>query len=267
MAFLPAADWLRYLRLGADEAPALLVLEGTWWTADKAPMRLGKLEGVRELALPGIHHGWHAGVPVAFCFVYGAARAVEPVHIFGEIGATPTVVLIGSCGGIAPQVRTGDVVVPEAARIEESTSTHYRQADRASDRPVDRTVDAVAGSPALVAAAGESLRRQGLRWHRGRTVTTSALLTQDPPQVDAWMAAGLLAVDMETSAVYSAAARFGMQATALLYCWDELGQKRSWLDTFTPQEIAAQRASDQATYATALEIGCPAKNKERQAWN
>lgn len=264
MAFLSREAWLASLRLGADEVPRLLVLEGTWWAADKGPVRLAKLEGVRQLGLPGIHHGWYDGVPVAFCVVYGAARAVEPVHIFGEIGATPTVVLIGSCGGIAPSIRTGDVVVPEQVMIEESTSAHY-----------GATADPATADPALVADACASLQRRGTPWHRGATVTTSALLTQHPAQIETWTRAGLLGVDMEASAVYSAAAHFGMGAAALLFCWDELARGRSWLDTFTPGEIIAQSAADEATYATALEIGCragaahtPATNLERKVpWN
>lgn len=257
MAFLSRHGWLDALRLGTDEVPRLLVLEGTWWAADKAPARLRRLEGVRPLGLPGIHHGWYQGLPVAFCFVYGAARAVEPVHIFGEIGDTPRVVLIGSCGGIAPSVRTGDVVVPEQVVVEESTSAHYREAveDRAADRsPPDRA----AADPALVAEACAALRRRAIPCHAGTTVTTSALLTQHPAQVEGWARAGLLGVDLEASAVYSAAARFRMRAAALLFCWDELARGRSWLATFSPEEVARQSAGDEATYDSALEIGCRA---------
>lgn len=273
MAFLSRDGWLRTLALGVDEIPRLVVLEGTWWAAEKAPARLGRLEGVRELGLPGIHHGWREGVPVAFCFVYGAARAVEPVHMFGEIGATPKVVLIGSCGGIAPWVHTGDVVVPEDVVIEESTSALYRGpalARRATDRAA---AGRAAADPGLVAEACASLRRRDVAWHRGTTVTTSALLTQHPAQVKGWGQSGLLGVDMEASAVYTAAAHFGMAAAALLFCWDELARGRSWLDTFAPDEVVKQRTADQATYDTALEIGCRAgrspNNQEENppSWN
>ncbi|MGH9073988.1 MAG: hypothetical protein ACRDZQ_07680, partial [Acidimicrobiales bacterium] len=192
---------------------------------------------------------------VAFCFVYGAARAVEPVHIFGEIGSTPAVVLIGSCGGISSQVATGDVVVPERVAIEESTSAHYALG------PVAHA------SPGLVERACGALERRGLRTHRGTTVTTSALLTQGPEQVAGWAEAGLLGVDMEASAVYSAAAHFDMGAVALLFCWDELARGRSWLDTFTREELAAQRAADLATYDSALEIGCQTAKGEKLSWN
>jgi purine-nucleoside phosphorylase len=269
VAFLSAAGWLRCLRLSADEVPQLVVLEGTWWANDKAAERLGRLEGARELALPGLYHGWYAGVPVAFGFVYGAARAVEPVHIFGEIGSTPTVVLIGSCGGIAPLVSTGDVVLPEQAVIEESTSQHYRAPAAAGLQATGETEPAgqATGDAGLLDRAGAVLDRQGITVHRGITVTTSALLTQHQAQVSAWASAGCLAVDLETSAVYSAAAQFGMTAAALLYCWDELSRGRSWLDTFTPAEAAAQRAADRATYTTALEIGCGIDHKETKAWN
>ncbi|MGH9129459.1 MAG: hypothetical protein ACRDY2_10985, partial [Acidimicrobiales bacterium] len=117
-------------------------------------------------------------------------------------------------------------------------------------------------SPALVERACGALGRGGMRTHRGTTVTTSALLTQGPAQVAEWARAGVVGVDMEASAVYSAAAHFDMGAVALLFCWDELARGRSWLDTFTREEVAAQRAADLATYDSALEIGCSTIKRE-----
>lgn len=244
MPFLSAAGWLQALQLGRDEVPRLLVCEGTWWAARQTPLRLAALEGVRELALPGLHHGWYAGVPVVYVSAYGASRAVEPVHVFGEIGQTPRVVQVGSCGGLQPAVHTGDVVLPEQASIGEGASQYYGGAGESC------------ADPGLVAAAERALRTRGLATHRGRHVTTAALLAQPPELIERWSAAGCLGVDMETSAVFSAAAAFGLAAASMLFCWDELLLHRSWLDPFTPAETAAQQRADHAIYQVALEIGC-----------
>ncbi|MGH9129336.1 MAG: hypothetical protein ACRDY2_10315, partial [Acidimicrobiales bacterium] len=187
MAFLSADGWLRALRLGADEVPQLLVLEGTWWAASKRAERLGRLERVRELGLPGIHHGWYGEVAVAFCFVYGAARAVEPVHIFGEIGSTPAVVLIGSCGGIASQVHTGDVVVPEQVPMNflERPSVARDQIVLPAEvlGTIERQVLGVGRHSGRLLASGQHLKR-GVLLHgapgTGKTHTVGYLLGQLP---------------------------------------------------------------------------------------
>ena len=82
-----------------------------------------------------------------------------------------------------------------------------------------------------------------LRWPR------SGVLAQ-------WAEAGHLGVDMETSAVFSAAAHFGMEALSLLFVWDEL-PGRSWTDPFSAEETTAHEASNALTFATALHLIAP----------
>jgi purine-nucleoside phosphorylase len=173
--------------------------------------------------------------------VYGAARAVEPVHIFGELG-TPVVVQIGSCGSLQPGVATGDIVLPEVATIGEGASQYYGGSGVSTS------------DPTLVDRAAAAFEARGFRLHRGPQVTTSALLAQPPALVDEWHRAGHLAVDMETSAVFTAAKRFGMAAVSLLFVWDELLARRSFLHTFTPEEQAAQLRANAALMDVALEL-------------
>ena len=231
-------SWLTLLGLGADEVPQLLVLEGTWWRQRALDLRLPHLSGVRELGMPDLWHGWLGDVPVAYCPAYGAPRAVEPVHVLAVCG-TPVVVQVGSCGGLQPGVRTGDVVLSSRASIGEGASQYYGGRD------------ACWPDGLLVDQAATLLTERGLRVHRGTTVSTSALLQQPDELVAAWAAAGHLGVDMETSAVFSAAAHFGVRAASLLFVWDEL-PGRSWTDAFSPAEQAAQTAANQAVFEVAL---------------
>jgi len=227
-------DWCRALGLDEGDIPGLVVLEGSWWQKERTAQRLAALDDVRELRFPEYHLGRRPadGMPVLYSCVYGAARAVEPVHVFGDLG-TSTVVQIGSCGSLQPQVRTGDVVLPETAAIGEGASQYYGG------------VGSSMATPELVKLAEADLQACGLRVHRGHHVTTSALFAQPPERVAAWNGAGYLGVDMETSAVFSAARFFGMQAASLLFVWDELLAGRSFLHPYTEAEQAAQaRAND-----------------------
>jgi purine-nucleoside phosphorylase len=60
---------------------------------------------------------------------------------------------------------------------------------------------------------------------------------------------------METSAVFSAARHFGMQAVSMLFVWDDLLRNRSWLDPFPPNEKLAQDRANAVLMDVALEIG------------
>lgn len=232
-------DWCRALGLDEADIPGLVVLEGSWWQRERTAERLAALDDVRELNFPAYHWGRRRtdGLAVMYACIYGAARAVEPVHVFGQLG-TPLVVQIGSCGSLQSAVHTGDVVLAEQAAIGEGASQYY-----------DGSVSSWA-TTALVDRAEKEFVARGFAVHRGGHVTTSALFAQPPERVAAWHQAGYLAVDMETSAVFSAARFFGMQAVSLLYVWDELLAGRSFLHSYTEAEQAAQaRAS-----ATMMEV-------------
>lgn len=233
------AQWLTLLGLADDEVPQLLVLEGTWWRQKALDARLPLLTDVRETGMPDLWWGRRGGVPVAYCTAYGAPRAVEPVHALGTCG-TPVVVQVGSCGGLQPGIRTGDVVLSTAATIAEGASRYY-----------GGSIQSYA-DPALVRALADGLD-PAVRHHVGATVTTDALLVQPVELVEAWAAGGHLGVDMETSAVFSAAAAFGMRAAAALFVWDEL-PGRSWTDAFSEEEQAAQARASTAVFDAALSL-------------
>ena len=230
------SGWLAVLGLTEAEVPQLLMLEGTWWRARALASRLPYLAGARETGMPDLWVGAVGGVPVGYCPAYGAPRAVEPVHVLGLCG-TPTVVQIGSCGGLQPQVRTGDVVISDRATIAEGASAYY--GGTGASYP----------DAGLVARAAAAFGDVPV--HVGPTVSTDALLRQPDDLLASWAGAGLLGVDMESSAVFSAAAAFGAAALSLLFVWDEL-PGRSWTDPFSPAEQAAHEKANARTFEVAL---------------
>ena len=231
--------WMTLLGLGEDEVPRLLVQEGTWWRQQALERRLPLLTGVRELGLPDLWFGWYGELPVAYSVAYGASRAVEPVHILGTCG-TPVVVQIGACGGLQPTVQTGDIVLPERATIGEGVSQYYggKGVATANLGRVTRAASLFAG--------------RSMHTHRGSTITASAPLAQPPALLRKWAAAGHLAVDTETSAVFSAATAFGMRAASVMYVRDEL-PGRSWTDGGGGQESPHVQASE-AVFEVALAL-------------
>ena len=229
------------LGLRAGETPVGVVLEGTWWERRATAARAALLDDVRRLKMPGALFGRWRGVPLVYACAYGAPKAVEPVHALASIGAR-LAVQIGSCGALQPQVATGDVILPERAVIGEGASAYYGGFGLS------------VATPTLLTAARSGLERRGMRVHEGLHLTTSALFAQPPETIARWHRSGYLGVDMETSAVFSAAAALGMEAVSMLFAWDELLRGRSFLAAFTADEEARQRAANEATFATALEL-------------
>jgi len=109
----PSIIWQEALDLSTDQIPQALILEGTWWRETATKNRLSQLSNVRELNFPDMFIGDYFGVSVVYCCAYGAARAVEPAHIFGQLG-TPLLIQIGTCGTLDVNASTGTVVLPES---------------------------------------------------------------------------------------------------------------------------------------------------------
>jgi uridine phosphorylase len=239
---LDHAGWLGALGLTEQEIPRLVVVENSWWHARLNAARLSLLDDVRETLLPDMWWGRWQGQPVLYSCGWGAPRVVEPIHVAGELG-TPAVVALGTCGGLQKGVRTGDVVVGLSATIGEGTSQYYGGHGTST------------ADPSLVEAADTALQTRGFQTHGGRLVTTSASLAQPRQLVRSWFGAGHVAVDMGSSAVFSAATYYGMRAASLLVVWEEVMIGQSLFTDFTTDEAAAQQKALEAIMEVALEIG------------
>jgi uridine phosphorylase len=239
---LDHAGWLSALGISEKEIPRLVVVENSWWHSRLTTFRLSWLADVRETSLPDMWWGCWQGQPVLYSCGWGAARMVEPIHVAGELG-TPAVVALGTCGGLQKGVRSGDVVLGLAATIGEGTSQYYGGHGTST------------ADPSLVEAADAALKARGFQTHGGRLVTTSALLAQPRQLVQSWFGAGHVAVDMGSSAIFSAATYYGMRAASLLVVREEVMIGQTFLGTFTPEETEAQEKATAAIMDVALEVG------------
>lgn len=122
------------------------------------------------------------------------------------------VVFWGWCGAVSGRVKIGDLVVPDAAIIDEGTSRHY-QLD-----PVRTAVP----SAAMVNAIRKALTLHGASFHEGAVWTTDAIFRETRTKVAHYQARGVLAVEMETSALFTVANFRGVEIGALLVVSDEL---------------------------------------------
>jgi DeoD family purine-nucleoside phosphorylase len=138
----------------------------------------------------------------------GGPSAAIVISELADLGAT-TMLRVGTCGALQSDLELGDLIVATEAIGDDGTSRALG---------VDGRVPASAALlEALSAATGAP---------RGPVVSTD-LFYDDPRQPErGWIAAGALAVEMESATLFALGARRGFEAGALLVVSDLLSGER-----------------------------------------
>ena len=238
-------EWLDALGMDAKDIPKAVIMEGSWWRAQRTEWRLSYLDDVRELAFPDMFYGYWQGSPVVYSCVYGAPRAAELAHLFGVLG-TPRMVMIGTCGALDPSLATGDVVVPSWAVAREGVAHLYEA--------VDDATGTIPSDPGLTALGRAALESRGVRTADSLHLTWSSIFAQSGAMVEEWREAGYGSVDMEAATLFAVANHFRFAATALLVVWDQLTADRSFLDPLTSKEQTLLNAANTAVFEVVLEV-------------
>ena len=146
------------------------------------------------------------------------AIAVEELHMLG----IDTVIRVGTCGGMQPEVCAGDLIIVSGAVRQEGTSREYV--------PVEYPAVADLTVTNALKAAAEALH---FRHHVGIVQCKDSFYGQhDPKRMpvgydlmnkwDAWKKAGVLASEMETAALFVVSGILKMRAGAVMLCvWNQ----------------------------------------------
>jgi uridine phosphorylase len=141
--------------------------------------------------------------------VLGAPQAVMALEKLIALGAR-RVLLVGWTGSLRPELKPGDILLPDWAVSEEGTSRHY-VAD-----PDPRV------HPRFSADLGRALAGSGLPYRVGPVWTTDAPYRETWDKIRTLRSRGLWGVDMETAAFYTVGAFRGIETAALLLVSDDL---------------------------------------------
>jgi uridine phosphorylase len=142
--------------------------------------------------------------------VLGSPQAVLVLERLIALGSR-TITVLGWCGSLQPRVRIGDWVLPTAARSEEGTSAHYPSASAI-----------VVPEPTLARRLREFCEQCGHSFHVGPVWSTDAPLRETVAKVRAYGEEGVLAVEMEMSALFRVAGYRKVGLAGLLVVSDEL---------------------------------------------
>jgi DeoD family purine-nucleoside phosphorylase len=151
---------------------------------------------------------------------------------------------VGTCGGIAPGVKTGDLVIAVSASPVDGATRTYLHGD-----PYAPTAD-FALTHMLFHAAQEA----GLTVHVGSVASVDVFYNTDPDYTRKWRERGVLAFEMEAAALFFLAARAGVQAACLLTVSDVMSEEATPEETYlVPEELgkAVDRMVEVALTATA----------------
>ena len=173
--------------------------------------------------------GSHRGVPLALVGpMLGAPQAVLVLEKLIALGVTE-VMAVGWCGSLQPGVRIGDLVLPSGAFSEEGTSPHY---------PVENPQPGP--SRKLLDALREALPGGTMRVHEGPVWSTDAPFRETVTKVLSYQQAGVLAVDMETSALFTVASFRDIDMAVALVVSDDLSSLR-WVHGFKERAFIRTR--------------------------
>ena len=155
-----------------------------------------------------------------------AAALLETMIAWGA----QRILFFGWCGSISPDVAVGDIIVPSGGLIDEGTSPHY------------------GGAIGETASASRDARREitdmlsglALSYHEGLVWSTDAPFRETPRKVEAARNQGAIAVEMETSALFTVGRYRKAAVGAILLVSDDLSSLR-WRPGFKDKRFGAAR--------------------------
>ncbi len=159
----------------------------------------------------------------------GAPYAVMLLETLIAWGARE-IIFIGWCGAVSDQVKIGDLILPTSVYVDEGTSKHYGTGDNAKLQ---------ANFP-MVSKVRQMLDHNNCDFQEGAVWTTDAVYRETPRVVTTHQQNGILAVEMEISALYSVALFRGVDLAGILVVSDELSSL-SWRPGFKHDRFVQSR--------------------------
>jgi purine-nucleoside phosphorylase len=140
--------------------------------------------------------GTGMGIPTLSIYIH---ELVTEYHV-------KTLIRVGTCGALQPYLKIGDIVLPMTS----STNSHI---NKLRFQGMDY---APAASFDLLLKAYEAAKERGARVFVGGNFASDTFYNDDPEWWKKWAEYGVLVVEMETSGLYTLAAKFKVRALSVL---------------------------------------------------
>jgi len=121
---------------------------------------------------------------------------------------------IGSCGAIKPEINLRDVILAEGASTDSQTNKLvFGGADFAAIANFE-----------LLLKAYNVVKEKKMQVHVGNVLSSDIFYSDDPDFWRIWAKYGILGIDMEATALYSIAAKYGVNALTILTVSDQINR-------------------------------------------
>ena len=234
-----------HLRAEEGDYAPLVLLPGDPNRARRISERFdeGSVRGVNEhrglLGFTGTYRGTPVSVQTSGMGTPSLSIVVEELLRLGA----KRFIRVGTCGGIAKGLKTGDLVIATAScPVDGATATYLH------GEPYAPAAD-FALTRALVDAADAA----GLKPRTGLVASVDVFYNTDDDYAQRWRDRGVLAFEMEASALFFLAARAGAQAACALTVSDVLSEEVTTEESYLPLD-ELDRAIDRMI-ESALEAG------------
>jgi purine-nucleoside phosphorylase len=209
-----------HIRANASDIRPTVLLVGDPGRATRIAARLEGSRCYNEFRGLLGYSGSYAGFPISVQTTgMGCPSAAIVCEELIALGAT-RLVRLGTCGGVQPYVHATDLVIATAACPLDGTTLHYLGGDRY----------APAASFRLVRALADAAERAGATHHVGLIATEDALYAVDSAWTERWQRRGVLAQEMEASAIFTIASLHSVEAACILVASNEAGQHERLAD-------------------------------------
>lgn len=151
--------------------------------------------------------------------VQGSGMGIPSISIYAhelinDYGVK-NLVRIGSCGAMQDSIALRDVIFALSASTDSSTNKlRFKGMDYAPTVDFD-----------LLSKAAAAAEKQDMAYSVGAILSTDLFYGDEPEEWKLWASYGVLAVEMETAALYTIAAKFGVRALTILTVSDHLKTK------------------------------------------
>ncbi len=140
------------------------------------------------------------------------------------------IIFFGWCGAVSKKVKIGDIIVAIGAVIDEGTSRHYNANGH----------DLACPSGQLLEKTKSVFRDYDLSFHEGLVWSTDAIYRETREKVEHFQQKGVLAVEMELSALFTVGSCRNVEVTGILVVSDEVATYK-WRTGFKKRDFKKTR--------------------------
>ena len=165
--------------------------------------------------------------------VMGSGMGIPSIAIYSyeliKFYGVENLIRVGTCGSYSKDLKLYDVLLAQGASTNSSFANNYN---------LNGTYSAICNFDLLMKAYNEA-KKLGITPVVGNVLSSDVFYSDDTTQVEKWSKLGILAVEMESYALYANAARLGAKALTILTVSDSL---------ITKEETTAEERQNSFTH-------------------